>query len=209
MKKKVIVFNGPPGSGKDYAVRAVGATCTKAGLVCAHNKIIQPVKEAVHKLFGMTHGPDRYDVDLYRAEKEQPLEKLFGLSPRQAYIWMSNDVLKPTFGDDVLGLMAANVMKGQHADVHAFSDGGFLDEWLPITDLVGPANVLFIEIHATRDGKALDYNGDSRSYIGDSLVLARPAVTLRKIHNEFGDNNDRELFRGMVIGVANKFLGLD
>lgn len=208
MRKKVIVFNGPPGAGKDYAVRAVGATCTKAGLVCAHNKIIQPVKEAVHKLFGMTHGPDRYEVDTYRIEKEQPLEKLFGMSPRQAYIWLSNTI-KQDFGEDVLGKMAANVMKGQHADVHTFSDGGFLDEWIPITDLVGPSNVLFVEIHANKAGKPIDYSGDSRSYIGDSLVLARPGVTLRKIHNEFGDNNDRELFRGMVIGVANKFLGLD
>jgi hypothetical protein len=207
--KKIVIFNGPPGSGKDYAVGALGAVGTEAGLLITHNKMAEPLKLGVHKLFNLNYDPKLYDHPDHAHEKDEPLAKLFGMTPRQAYIWMSEEVLKPKFGDDVFGQMMVNTIKGQRADVHAFSDGGFVDEWLPIVDLVGSGSVLVIEVHATRDGKLLTFNGDSRSYIGQALTEARPGVTFRKIYNEHGGIVERQLYRSMVVGVVKKFLGIE
>ena len=209
LNKKIVIFNGPPGRGKDLAVKFLASLYTEYAVLVTHNKMADSLKMGVHKLFNLNYDPVYYDNPNHAHEKELPLAKLFGLTPRKMYIKVSEEFMKPNFGEDVFGQIMALVIAQQKADVHAFSDGGFVAEWLPIVDLVGPDNVCCIEIHATKDGKELTFDGDSRSYIGDSLVAVRPGVTVRRIFNEHGGYEEREFYKACVLSVVKKFLGID
>ena len=79
-------------------------------------------------------------------------------SPRDAMIHMSENVLKPLFGKDVFGIMAA---KSLEDGVNIFSDGGFAEEVQCLLDEVGVDN--FMLIHVTRKG--CSFEGDSRDYV--------------------------------------------
>lgn len=89
---------------------------------------------------------------------------VFMLSVREAMIYVSEVVAKPTFGSDYFGkAAAANLTKG---DINVFSDGGFVDELLPLIEEVGKENVMIIRIH--REG--CSFEGDSRDFLPDGLV---------------------------------------
>lgn len=206
--KKIIIFNAPPGAGKDTAVKSLSWLYEDYKIMCVHNKMSEQLKAGVHALFGLYFSPIYYDDPKHAHEKDEKIVALFGMSPREAYISLSEDYLKPKFGPDVFGQMALNKIKKQKADVHAFSDGGFVPEWVPLVDHVGARNVLVVEIHSTRDGVRLGFGSDSRAYIGSELQSLYPDITYRKIYNEFGGHEERQFFKAMVAGAVKKFLNL-
>lgn len=153
MQTKVIIFNGPPGSGKDHA--------------CLY---LRHISDSIHhlefksKLIELTCAI--YDItikefySIYTRElKELPSEIFNGLSPRQALIFVSEDVIKPKFGKDYMGVSATKRI--QQNKINAFSDGGFYEELEPVYNKVGAENMLIARIY--RNGYT--YEGDSRNYI--------------------------------------------
>lgn len=205
MNKKVILFNGPPGSGKDTAARQVMRRCIEKGMPVGsviHFKMADPLKKAVHSMFGLPHGPAYYDES--RKEKEAPHPLLFGMSPREAYIGLSEQAIKPWLGADIFGKITANKIHNSTAQLHVFSDGGFADEWVPIISYLGTSAIAVVELY-TPD---YSFDADSRNYIGDELKALYPDIKVTRITNNITkDPFDKELFYMLVSNAVDKLMG--
>lgn len=147
----IILFNGPPGTGKDVAADFF----KKFGFKHLSFK---------YQLFKETIRYFDVDEDWFmhgynnRSEKEMPSEKLGNMSRREAMIYVSEQIIKPMEGLDYFGKQVAeeiNVNKN-----YVISDGGFVHELIPVIDKVG--NNDFILVQLTRDNH--DFSSDSRRY---------------------------------------------
>lgn len=160
---KLIVLNGPPDCGKDttadYLVESQGW----------HKfKLAHSLKLGAHALLG-----DSLDIMKYEgAAKNIPQEDLFGEIPREWYIYLSEEVLKPRFGKDILGKIAVRFLRilapweGKEGIV--ISDCGFMEELRPIIKAFGPSNIYVIQMF--RDG--CTYKADSRGYLDVAALTA-------------------------------------
>ena len=153
-----IIFNGPPGSGKDEA--------------CLFLKTIYGYKHLQFKdeLFVETARFFNVSMEWFlsgyhdRSVKERPEEHLDGKSRRDALIHVSEDIIKPTYGADFFGKKTAE--KLDSVSSYCFSDGGFVDEVLPLINTVGQNNICIVQLH--RNG--CTFSSDSRNYIFGNLV---------------------------------------
>lgn len=150
---KVILLNGPPRCGKD----------TVANYICRrfdahHHKHALILQRAVSALFAVPwpEWQARYEPD-----KDTPWETLEGLTPRQAMIWVSEEVMKPRFGHTYFGRKLAATITAGRAPLNVISDCGFQLEQDPIISTFGAENCILIRIH--RPGTS--FANDSRSYI--------------------------------------------
>ena len=167
---KIILFNGPPRSGKD--------TCTKMALEylghrAVHYRFASPLKKAIHALFGMPYiGDEHFD-----SRKNTPSPLFLGLTPGEAYIWLSENAVKPKFGSDFFAKVAVTAITNMMADheVVVISDCGFKEEVQALLDAFGADNILLV--HLYRAGTS--FEGDSRSYVGEGLEIINEA----DIHN--------------------------
>ena len=168
----IIVFNGPPGSGKDEACRFLVSQLGFKSLSFKYQLFLE-----TFKLFGV---PEEWFMDGYddREIKERPEERLGGKSRRQALIHTSEDVLKPKFGKEVFGLQAAKQINS--VNDYCFSDCGFSEELQPVINTAGAKNIRLVQLF--RDG--CSFANDSRRYVNgtniiDELILghAAPLIT--------------------------------
>lgn len=154
MSKKVVIFNGPPGSGKDtlaamlYQMYGTGWRSFK-----------EPLNEIAMAMSGASWAV--WNEWTSRELKELPRVELGGLSPRHFLIKISEEWTKPLFGGSHFGKIAARNAARTDSDVVVFSDGGFDDEILPLIDKFGADNVIVVRLH--REG--FTFEGDSRDYI--------------------------------------------
>lgn len=161
---QVIIFNGPPGSGKDEACRFLVSHFGFKHLSFKHQLFVETIK-----LFDVN---EQWFMDGYedRDIKERPEELLGGRSRRQALIYTSEDVLKPKFGKGIFGEQASKQINS--VSDYCFSDGGFTEELVPIINTAGAENVCLVQL--LRDGSS--FANDSRRYINgtnfiDEIVL--------------------------------------
>jgi hypothetical protein len=152
----IILFNGPPGSGKDAAADFFKEKGFK------HLSFKYQLFQETISFFGVD---EKWFMDGYkdRSVKEQPEELLDGMSRREAMIYVSEDITKPEFGNDIFGQQVANEIDINKD--YCISDGGFIDELLPVINKVGSEN--FILVQLTREG--CDYSTDSRRYMEGNL----------------------------------------
>lgn len=178
-KPRVILLNGPPESGKDTAAEMLK---DELGWPAWVEKFARPVKEGCHGLFGIVDEVGRVlRHDAFEKVKNEPNYEFMGMSPRQAYIWYSEEVMKPKFGQAIFGNMAVinmlkklnefreSVRRGVVVDSTPYfliSDSGFQSETDPVVTAFGACNVLLIRLY--RDGKT--FASDSRSYIEPPMV---------------------------------------
>jgi hypothetical protein len=170
--KRVFLLNAPPSSGKDEVAKYLATT---RGLG-THAEI----KEKLFELTCAVYCISREDfMAIYSTElKEKPDSRLRGLSPRQALIKVSEEMLKPVFGKRYFGEAAALSLK--EGDTF-FSDSGFYDEAEAIRDVVGKENLFIIRIH--RPGYTYERFNDSRRYLTDE-ECERLAADYIDIHND-------------------------
>jgi len=151
---KVVVFNGPPGSGKDTLGKFImGATQAK------HMEF----KRHLIKLALMISGVSSSDWDFwYREDKEQPHNDLGGHSCRSFLIMVSEEMIKPHMGSDYFGLAAATELD-MYLPGHGvvFTDSGFSAELQCVVNVAGADNVIVVQL--VRDGT--DFSKDSRTYL--------------------------------------------
>lgn len=206
INKKVIIFNGPPYCGKDTGALAVVSYVNKHApwIKARMDKMSETMKNAVHAMFELVHSPEHSDKV---GTKDTPYTQMLGKTPREVYISISEDWMKPVFGKDVFGrIMVNRMMRHPSIGLHVFSDGGFADEWTPIIEYVGAKNVLVVQVSATDK----TFEGDSRGYVGEQLQAKHPKVQLVRIHNDISsDPTDRELYRLLCCGAAKRFLKLE
>lgn len=179
MSHKLILFNGPPRSGKDTAVNHLLSKYCAAGNYSRIYgfKFSQPIKDAVKATFALTQE----EVQFAEAHKDEPLDLFFGETYRNVQISFSEDWLKKGFGPNVFGELAKrrvdNAIRLDPTEEHVFlcSDSGFASEAKPLVEYFGPENVTLVHVFAP--GKT--FAGDSRSYIN----LSGLGVTTLPVHN--------------------------
>ena len=175
MTPAVIFLNGPPRAGKD----------TLANHLCRvlpgfrNVKLSAVLKERTHALYGMPYAPH----DAFEAVKGEPHPEFMGLTPRQAYINVSEMLFKPAHGADVFGRILAEYMEaaaeGALLPGFVVSDSGFAAEAAPIVERFGAVNCQLVRIHA--EGRGCSFAGDSRSFI------ELPGVRTADLHNDAPD----------------------
>ncbi|YP_009965920.1 ATP-binding protein [Escherichia phage SECphi27] len=156
MKRDIIILNGPPGCGKD----TIAAYLTGHRYPAVKASFKQPMFDIAFSMLGVY----RYDefMDLYndREQKEKPQVILGGKSPRQFMIWISEDVMKPVFGEQYFGRRMVEEINEMYRDLAVvISDGGFPEEIKPLVKAGHEVHIC--RLH--RDG--FTFAGDSRDYI--------------------------------------------
>lgn len=146
---KVIILNAPAGAGKD----------TIADLITQQYGYMKlQFKEELYKeLAGFYDLPIEVIVDVCsdREKKEAPCDYFGGLTPRQALIMMSEDIVKPQKGKRYFGEQLAK-------EAHNFpfvivSDGGFHEEVQAVQD---EHQCIVVRLN----GRGT-FKGDSRKYL--------------------------------------------
>lgn len=180
LKNAVVILNAPPGAGKD----------TVAQYLCAytdadHLEFKSALRRSVAGLFGvyyswfsevsedrllketkspkltLPHNSYLALCDCLKIEYPEP-EDTYELTPREALIYVSEIVVKPSFGKDYFGVRAASSIDLEWGSV--FSDGGFIEEVSPVLDKIGHGNLFIIKF--TGQG-ATSFEGDSRNWLPD------------------------------------------
>lgn len=171
---KVILFNGPPGVGKDTAAKLL----IESGIKADTEKFAKTVKEGCHGLFGITNSTGQVvHHDHFEPIKNKPNSEFMGLSPREAYIWYSEVVMKPKFGGNVFGRLTAERMSDD-GRLYFITDSGFIDEALTLVEKFGSENVILVQLLR----RGCNFHGDSRSYI--NLPHPRANFTVRNYGDE-------------------------
>ena len=154
----IVIFNGPPGSGKDEAASLYKEMYGFKSLSFKHQLFKETIEHfGVKKDWFMEGYEDRERKEI----KEFALKNY---SRREAMIHVSEDIIKPQKGLDHFGkLVAEEIEDGVH---YAVADGGFVEELKPLIERVGAENVVIVQI--TRDGH--DYSSDSRRYFNGNLI---------------------------------------
>jgi len=153
---KIILLNGPPRCGKD----TLAELYTKR-----YNSAWGSFKERLIEITLAIYGVESHIwFGWYEEDKEKPRRELDFQSCREALIFVSEEVIKPKFGESFFGKAAAGtcrVAEYCEYDYIIFSDSGFPEEALPLCNLVGPENVMVVRMG--REGT--DFSNDSRRYL--------------------------------------------
>lgn len=179
---KVIIFNGPPRSGKDTCARLL----THMIQNCFIQKFSDPLKYGAHALYGL-HTKNK---DHYEANKDEPRDEFFGKTAREIYIALSETYLKVHHGKEVFGELFVKALQQKLASytptasdlgmptVVAISDCGFLYELLPVIKFARPENCCLVRLY--RPG--CNFAKDSREYINAAAPELRD-ISFAQIQN--------------------------
>ncbi len=165
----LIILNGPPGAGKDTLSLALNKAVGMRTL-----SFKKPMWEIAEALLGSLKFEEFCDLYHDRATKEQPQAWLAGLSPRQFFIHISENVAKPLFGDEYFGLRLKEdyddiILSGDSMAV--VSDGGFSTELFPFIK----AHEEVVVFRLYREGYS--FGGDSRNYLNENQFAYFPQHT--------------------------------
>jgi hypothetical protein len=194
---KIVLLNAPPRAGKDTA--AAGLLCSMQNysasdddqpFVVGHHKMAESLKAGVRALFGL--DPDHFTPQWLEEHKDTRLPELLNISPRRAYIDLSEKFVKPMYGKAAFGWMFLNRLRKAQSMAETAtgkeymcicSDLGFVEELQPLIAAYDAANILIIHIY--RAGCAFKTQGieDSRTYI------EHPDITTIDVHND-GEPDD-------------------
>lgn len=153
--KQLIILNGPPRSGKDSLAKYL----SQKHPTFRHVKFADELKIITHRLYNTPHQ----HPDAYEQFKDKPLTEFLNLTPRQAYINVSEDYIKKHHGKDFFGLQLISTIKkvpDNNENVFVISDGGFEEELIPLLEAFNPSLFTVLQIH--RQGCTFD--NDSRHY---------------------------------------------
>lgn len=157
---RVIFLNGPPGCGKDYAGQAIARSYVARVHV---DKFARVLKEATHALYGIFIKGRPAPHDWFEQRKDEPASELFGLTPRQAYIAVSETYMKAQHGDRIFGELLLRNLKidAASADLVVITDSGFRGEAEVLVEHYGPEACRVIQI----ERKGTSFDGDSRGWV--------------------------------------------
>lgn len=165
--KIAILLNGPKDCGKDTAAAAlVDFFGSAAGVF----RFTVPVKDETHRRYGLNVAFDHYED---RSVKDAPLPEFGGISPRQAYINVGNE-LRATHGEDVVArLLCDSIVRSDRPVVINPDCGGDLEAEC-VAERLGASRVLVLRIH--KDGHT--YDGDCRGWVVSPKVRKMDIVNV-------------------------------
>jgi len=154
----IVIFNGPPASGKDEAASLFKEQFGFGNLSFKYQLFKETIEHfKVDKEWFMEGYNDR-------SQKEKKEFALGDRSRREAMIHVSEDIIKPRNGKSFFGWkVSKEIEEGKH---YAIADGGFIEELEPIIEKVGNENIIIVQL--TREGH--DYSTDSRRYFNGNLI---------------------------------------
>lgn len=168
-----LLFNGPPGSGKDAACSHLEEELGFKHLTFKRQLFLETIEH-----YGVSE--DWFMGGYDREGKERPEELLGGLSRRGALIHVSEDLVKPVHGKEYFGEKLAQQAVGE--SLICVSDSGFVEEAKPLLRFLG--NDLVV-VRLLRDG--CDFSIDSRRYIRGCLPKLEVVVGHRSLLPEEDD----------------------
>lgn len=152
---KIVLLNAPKGAGKD----------TIANSICERVKFSRKASFKV-PLFSIALailGMDKYCqfMQAYddRSQKETAHDFLMGMTCREFMIWISEEVIKPKFGDKYFGKRLAEIASKSDRPL-IVSDCGFEQEVIALIE--AGHEVKLVRMH--REGFAFDET-DTRNYV--------------------------------------------
>lgn len=157
---KVVIFNGPPNSGKDY----IGEALLKR---CEMDAGIFMYKERLYQILAAIYGYDVNDLTLHckkRSVKDIPTNYFEGLSPRQALIKVSEEAVKPAFGDDYFGKVMLKRIFDAGIELAIITDAGFVKEVEPLVLNPHIERIIIVRLFA----EDCSFDKDSRNYLSRS-----------------------------------------
>jgi hypothetical protein len=170
---KVVLFNGPPGSGKDYAAKQVWWGDGNFRFA----RMAYAMKASFAGLMGLTMN-EWDEVPGYETQEEKNrVIPALGVSCRQWLINYSEKHMKPLYGERIWGKLftARHVLSPIPI---LMPDSGFEVEIDHLSETYGMQNLLLLRIYRA----GYDYSGDSRGYLRD-----RPGLKSVDIQND-GDS---------------------
>ena len=191
MTQRVVLFNGPPSSGKDTAARYLYHSTT-IDYPFVQERMSMPIKKAFASIMG--EYIDKWgDVAGYEDKKEQNIE-LLGCSYRQWQIDFSEKFMKPLYGEAIFGaLFCLRAARHSKNAVFLVPDCGFDIEYKTLTDVFGLSNVFVIKLY--RPG--CTYAKDSRSWlkVGSDFIPDQGDATGRYVAhiNNSGTQDEFEI----------------
>lgn len=169
---KVVVFNAPPRTGKgiaaEHMVKVINST---EGFLTAYQKEFKDeLFKIAANILGVTVGHFKKDYDRKTPDDVWWCKDLVSLSTschgekvnysqREWLIHVSENVIKPAFGEDAFGKSLVESLPKE--GVVFVSDGGFIEEILPLINHCGKDNILIVHI----DREGCDFSNDSRDYL--------------------------------------------
>jgi hypothetical protein len=124
-------------------------------------KFAKALKERTHALYGLMQNGKPLPHDHFEMVKDSPDFQFHGITPRQAYIAVSETLMKPLHGNEFWGSRLLDDLDDNFDSLIVVTDSGFAIEAGPIIEAFGEANCTLIRLH--REG--CNFENDSRSYI--------------------------------------------
>jgi hypothetical protein len=200
-----VIFNGPPGSGKDEACHFLKTNYGYKHLQMKDQLFIDTAEYYGVSLEWFMNGYND------RTLKEFPRDELGGISKRQALIHVSETVMKPKHGKDYYGRKTAEKM--DQVSSYCFSDGGFIEEILPVINTIGQENICIVQLYRT----GCSFSSDSRNYIngilqedlgkreGQIQKSKQPTLLIRmyRLHNNTSVSDFHQNIRTIIRKEAN------
>ncbi|MBI0275427.1 hypothetical protein I6H07_06205 [Hafnia alvei] len=157
-----IILNGPPGCGKDTLANLLA----KAGY---KGILKREFKHALYKVTSEHFGIDYDQLLIFARCREQKdtcrLPVLGNRTPREALIYVSEEVMKPLHGEDYFGGVEAETIEAMRGNTATpsfdvvYSDGGFIQEAVRVSRTF--KKTVVVRLH--REG--FTFMGDSRNYV--------------------------------------------
>lgn len=202
---KIILFNGPPRSGKDTAaLRTIekfgphyetkgtksGYYVELSGKKIHFDRFAMPLKSA---FAGVTQCPmDKYgNVEPYESIKGEIIPWL-GVSYRQWQIDFSEKYMKPMYGKDIFARLFVQRNIERDYDAIVVPDSGFIEEAQPVIDAFGFENTILVRVH--RPG--FDFTGDARSYLPD----------IASVNVDVYNGGEQSLYEETIDNIVGDFL---
>lgn len=171
----VINLNAAPQAGKDTLCQLLKEKINNPRFTVVHMEFKALLFDVAIRAAGLT---PKLWFSLYEREyKERPCPYLLvngvQVSPRDWMIHCSENIMKPTIGKDVFGQAFANKLVDLQKNAEpgkeilvVVSDGGFIEESIPVVSFVDPDNYFLVRIHRMKpDGTEYNFDGDSRRYL--------------------------------------------
>ena len=190
MSKKVVILNCPPRSGKDTIALEIAKRCEDFTILSFKYKLI----EIALTVSGLKK--EEWMVRYESNKKEEPWEKLGGLSQRNYLIKISEEWVKPVHGKTYFGDRVLEDIQRHENNSFIIPDGGFEEEVQPLYKALGE-NLLILQW----DRKGCTFELDSRDWIetyphitrrirsNNTTIKDQVDEVARQIENAFGENN--------------------
>jgi hypothetical protein len=155
----IVLLNAPPRAGKDAVAQELFTRRKSIYRSYSFARVLKNIAHAIAGLEGVSHSHFENSKDT--ATNELPTKKN-GLpyTPRELYIDVSENMIKPHFGKDFFGRRAIAKIKQvlQQGQILLVTDAGFVEEAKTLLQTEIP----MIQIQIRRDG--CSFANDSRSY---------------------------------------------